>query len=82
MSFIKGITKSNANRDQSQLQTSTNVATVRSHIHQDLHPAWPKIDLQQVWEGWTLKAKMPWRFAKEITEETTKERDRQRTKDR
>ena len=35
-----------------------------------------RCNLQQVWEGWTLEAKMPWRFVKEITEETTEERER------
>ena len=42
MPFIKRITKSNDNRDQSQLQTSTNVATALSHIHLGMHPAQPK----------------------------------------
>ena len=72
MPFIRGITKSNVNRDQSQLQTSTNVATAQSHIYQDMHPAWPKIQPATSAESWTLEAKMPWRF----TEETTKERER------
>ena len=31
---IQETTKSNVNRDQSQLQTSTKVATAQSHIHQ------------------------------------------------
>ena len=43
MLFIKGTTKSNTNRDQSQLQTSTNVATALSHIHWDVHLAWPQM---------------------------------------
>ena len=43
MPFIKGTTKSNTNRDQSQLQTNTNVATAPSHIHKDVQPAQPKM---------------------------------------
>ena len=72
MPFIKGTTKSNANRDQSKLQTSTNVATALSHIHWNVHPAQPKMQPATSVVKLTLEAKRPWRF----TKETTKGKDR------
>ena len=72
MLFIKGSTTSNINMEQSNLGPNTNVGITWTIIMSS-----QELNLQQVWKGLTLEAKMSWRSTKgTTTQQRRKEREK------
>ena len=64
--------KTTANQMQGNCtQTSTNMATELSHIHQDMHPAQPKMRPATSLVKLDIGSQDARRFTKEVTKETT-----------